>query len=228
MKIPQNWLDEDFAIFEKMRSHKAPYTIVVEGIELIVLPNVFSPKYYSDSLWFAQELSKLTKGKSVLEIGTGTGIIAIFCSLNGAKVVATDINEIAVKNAKINAKEHNLSIDIRYGNMFSPIRQNEKFDIIFWDHPFTNCREEVEDILSKAGFDKNYQELRKYISGAKAHLSTNGKLLLGTGSFADLEEIKKIAEENGYVLTLIVKKSLPFTAGSDIPNEYFIYELVKY
>ena len=48
--------------------------------------------------------SPLVRGKRILEIGTGTGLVTLCCLRAGAaEVVATDINPVAVANARYNA-----------------------------------------------------------------------------------------------------------------------------
>lgn len=90
------------AIFEKINSMEHPRTFFVKDIPLIVLPGVFSPVYFPESIFFARELSKIVKKKTLFEVGTGTGIISLFCAQKGAKIVATDINSAAVQNAQLN------------------------------------------------------------------------------------------------------------------------------
>lgn len=85
MTTLQQWQKEVFAVFEKIRAHKRPYDIMVDGVELMVLPNVFSPQYFTDSIWFAREVAALAQGKTLLEIGTGTGLLAVFAALRGAR-----------------------------------------------------------------------------------------------------------------------------------------------
>ncbi|MFH1978426.1 MAG: methyltransferase [Candidatus Aenigmatarchaeota archaeon] len=101
-------LEEVIETYEKIKSEKKPYTIKILGKELTVLPNVFSPKYFTDSKYFAEEIPKIVKNKKLLEIGTGTGVVSIFCALSGANVTATDINPAAIKNCKMNV--HNCQL----------------------------------------------------------------------------------------------------------------------
>lgn len=232
MTTQKEWQQEVFNIYKRIKRHKKPYDIKLENVVLTVLPNVFSPKYFTDSFWFAKELKEIIGRFSLLEIGTGTGIIALFCALNGAKVVATDINPAAVKNAKINFKRYNLNIPTMVGDLYEPIKDNQKFDFIFWNHPFHYWEEEVKEMLLKAGYDKHYNSLKRYVKEAGNYLTNKGRLLLGTGNFADLKKIKEIAKDNNYSLVLLKKALLPVSEGrnikkgGDIKNEYRIYEFV--
>lgn len=62
-------------------------------------------------------LSSHLSGKNVLDYGTGTGVLAIFAKhLGAAKVVAVDIDEKSVENAKENAALNGVEIDVRQGD----------------------------------------------------------------------------------------------------------------
>ncbi|OGG57970.1 hypothetical protein A2853_03535 [Candidatus Kaiserbacteria bacterium RIFCSPHIGHO2_01_FULL_55_17] len=221
------WQEEVLAVFDKMRSHKELYEMKAGKFSLTILPNVFSPKYFTDSLWFAETLPEIVGKKRLLEVGPGTGIISLYCADAGAAVTATDINPEATKNTELNAKKNGLDISVRNGDMFAAIRDDEKFDVIFWNHPFNNWNKPVDEMLLRAGLDEQYAGLRKYTREARKYLDEGGQLLLGTGDMADIQEIEKIAEENGYQLTLLRKVDLPLEADSKVLNSYLIYRFDK-
>jgi methylase of polypeptide subunit release factors len=227
MTNQKEWEKEVRDVFEKIKIHKKPYSMKINKIEIEIFPNVFSPSYFTDSKWFAETLPKIVGKKSLLEIGTGTGIITLFSALNGAKVTATDINSDAIENAKCNFKKHNVNVRTYLGDMYKPLPQDKKFDFIFWNHPFNKGDNPHEEILLKAGFDFQYKSLKRYISEAHNYLNLNGRLLLGTGNFAILSEIKEIASANNYKMKLLRKIKIPLAADSSINNDYRIYEFIK-
>ena len=59
------------------------------------------------------------KGKDVLELGTGTGYVAIASSKEGKKVIATDINPLAIEACKINAKLNNINLKVIQSDLFT-------------------------------------------------------------------------------------------------------------
>ena len=151
---------------------------------------VYSPDHINVSMmwpkWFCED-DKL-EGKSLLEIGTGTGVVAIYCALHGKpkKVVATDISPMAVKNCQMNAGQYYLShccapdyFDVRKGSLFEPIGKDEKFDYIFWAFPWNCPDRDIEEVLKergregditpekinqlRAGLDPGYKFLRQFI-----------------------------------------------------------------
>lgn len=229
MPTKKQWLEDTLKVFEKMKRDKKPYEISMLGKKLVVLPNVFSPKYFTDSEWFASEIPKIVKERTFLEIGTGTGVVALHVALNGSRnVVATDINPDAVENSKQNFSAYKLDIPVYQGDLFSPIPKQEKFDFIFWNHPFNNAPYRPDEMLLKSGLDYQYEGLKKFISEGKNYLRENGCLLLGTGNIARINEIKKISRENGYNVVLISKKVSPIEYGSDTLMDVRIYRLTPF
>ncbi len=211
-------------IFEKMNHHKQPYTIVILEKCIPVLPDVFSPKYVSDVKWFAREVPKIVGTRSFLEIGTGTGVIALFVALHGAKnIVATDINPIAVKNARQTFRLHGFQIPVCGGNVFAPIRHGEKFDVIFWNHPFHFSEEKPMTMLDCGGYDYQYKSLKAFFAGAKQHLNAGGEVLLGTSKNARLDLIKAFGREYGYVCKLVKQETIPSEHRSGIKIDVRIY-----
>jgi release factor glutamine methyltransferase len=221
------WEKEVRDVFEKIRKHQEPYSIVVNGVPLEVLPNVFSPAYFTDSAWFAKTIPGLVGQKRLLEIGTGTGIVALSAALHGAEVTATDLNVDAVENTKVNFQMHGVRGNVFISDVYESIPKGEKFDFIFWNHPFNRGTDSDEDILLKAGFDFQYRGLERYISQARGYLAEYGRLLLGTGSFALLPEIASMATMYGYEMKLLERIELPLAASSEIENDYRIYEFVE-
>jgi release factor glutamine methyltransferase len=223
MSLKKNGPQHAVIVFEKMRSETSPYTITMLGKRIPLLPNVFSPKYVTDVKWFAKHIPTIVKKRSFLEIGTGSGVIALFVSLNGAsKVVATDINPDAVRNARQTFRLHNVPASTRCGDVFKPIKKNEKFDVIFWNHPFFSTVK-PRDMLARGAFDYKYKSLRAFFHDAKRHLSKGGEVLLGTGKAARISEIKKIAQTNGYTCTLIKKETIPSKHRKGIVMDARIY-----
>ncbi len=212
---------------------------------------VYSPDHINVSMmwprWFCGD-EKL-KGKSLLEIGAGTGVVALYCALNGnpKKVVATDISPMAVENCQRNAAQYNLSeqsrpqFSVREGSLFEPIRKDEKFDYIFWGFPWNCPDKDIEEILRergrqeditpekitqlKAGLDPGYKFLRQFIHEAKDYLTPNGKVILGAGEFSRHDIIKEEAEKAGYQIEIPKRERFSVVKSRDWTLECMVYEL---
>jgi methylase of polypeptide subunit release factors len=198
------------SVFAKVQRHKKPYRTTVGGLTITVLPGVFSPRYFTDSAWFAKKVARLAAGKRFLEIGVGTGIVALAAAKAGAKVVGTDINPSAVENTRINFLNHGLEARIIRSDVYSRLEKGQRFDVIFWNHPFNRGRSKKEPMLLRSGFDYRYRGIERYISEGHEFLAPKGKLLLGTGSIAEMERIKSIARKHGYELKLLERIIVPF------------------
>jgi methylase of polypeptide subunit release factors len=117
----------------------------------------------------------------VLDLGTGSGVGAIFAARRAARVVATDINPEAVRCAQVNALVVHLDhkIETRAGDLFEPVR-GERFDAILFNPPF--YRGQPRDMADRAWrspdvFDRFLHELPAYLCPggfALIVLSTDG------------------------------------------------------
>lgn len=94
--------------------------------KLFVTRNVFAPYHYTADNCAMYLKKYLTRGCSVLDIGTGTGILALKAKEYGAgRVLATDIQEEAIQCAAVNCA--GTDIELRIADLNHGI--DEKFDI---------------------------------------------------------------------------------------------------
>jgi methylase of polypeptide subunit release factors len=105
----------------------------VHGVPLLVTPSVFNPKVPRTGAFLATQLDARQVGADaeVLDMGTGSGVCAIFAARHARRVVAVDINPAAVRCAGINARLNHLEhrIEVRHGDLFAPVT-GEHFDLI--------------------------------------------------------------------------------------------------
>jgi HemK-related putative methylase len=109
------------------------------GVPIVVTPSVFNPKLLRTGEFFASQIDSALVGpdSEVLDMGTGTGVCAVFAAKHARRVVAVDINPAAAQCARINAllnrQEH--KIDVRHGDLFESVR-HERFDLVLFNPPF--------------------------------------------------------------------------------------------
>ncbi len=70
-----------------------------------------------------------------LDLGCGSGILALYLSTHSNKVVATDISARACQFTRFNALLNEADIDVRQGSLFEPV-EGEQFDLITSNPPF--------------------------------------------------------------------------------------------
>ena len=104
------------------------------GIELSVNPSVLIPRPETELL---VELALERRPASALDLGTGSGAIAIAVKYNmpETRVVAVDSDLSALVTAKRNAVRLNLEIDFRHGRWFDPVA-GERFGLIVSNPPY--------------------------------------------------------------------------------------------
>ena len=124
-----------------VRTHHSPHL----EAEVRMLPGVFHPVEAENAvLPFLAENAALFRGKKVLEIGTGSGIISLYAAKLGArKVVATDIDPRAVRSARENAERlgYGDAVEVRLVpqsdiSAYSVIGEDERFDIVVSNPPY--------------------------------------------------------------------------------------------
>ena len=159
----------------------------VDGVELVMLPGVFDGVRLRTGAILARALDSLPlDGRTrVLDLGTGSGIAAVFAAQRGAQVIATDINPEAARCARINALVHGLEVRIetRVGDLFAPIG-DERFDLVLFNPPY--FRGQPRDMAERAWrspdvFDRFLREL-------PAHLNERGRALVVLSSDNEVEE----------------------------------------
>jgi HemK-related putative methylase len=159
---------------------------VIDGVPLIVLPQVFNPVLLRTGAFMARALMRLplddTASFSVLDMGTGSGIGAVFAARRGARVIAVDINAEAVRCARINALLNHLDdrIEVRQGDLFAPVT-GEKFDLVLFNPPF--YRGVPSNNLDHAW--RGLDVFERFAGGLAAMLNPGGQALLVLSSDGD-------------------------------------------
>lgn len=185
------------------------YFVSYRDKEFIVLPGVFSPAVFNNTYFFADNI-ELKPQESFLEVGSGTGLIAVMAAINGAdNVVAVDINPYAVKNTLANAKLHGVDSKmlVLQSDIFDSIPLEQKFDTIFWNAPFMHNAKEDLSYLEQALYDPYYKCLNRYFREAGSWLKPQGRVLIGFSSTnGHMEVFESIAKAYGWKLRLIAEQ----------------------
>lgn len=119
------------------------------GYNFKVNENVLIPRFETEELVekTIKYINKyLNKKVDILDLGTGSGCIAITLKKElDCNVDAVDISSKALEIAKLNAKNNNVDITFYEGDMLSPI--NKKYDVIISNPPYIAYNEEIMEIV---------------------------------------------------------------------------------
>ena len=175
-------------------------------IQLEVPENVYYPR--EDSILMAKALENLEiKGKSVLEVGCGSGFLSIIAAKNGAHVTAVDINAEAVKTAKANAEANGCNIETIQSDLFSSVKG--KFDLIIFNPPYLPV-EAGENDPTYAGGKSGREVIERFINMTNGHLKPNGRVLIVISSLTGKKEIIELLKKTGMTVSIIAREKIPW------------------
>ena len=167
----------------------------IETDELVYIP--------SDDTFLLAENLEIKEGMSVLEIGTGSGLVSMYASLLTDDVTATDINynalELAEKNFKLNKID---TVKLEFGDMFEPVK-DKKFDVILFNTPYlpTDSDDIIDDDLNYA-FDgglNGRKVIDRFINEVSNHLNDKGIVQMIQSSLSDNDRTLDMFDRNGFV-----------------------------
>jgi release factor glutamine methyltransferase len=171
---------------------------------------VYEPR--EDSYLLKKWVEKNSNGKKVLDMGTGSGILAIAAKASGAiSVLGVDKNLKAIRLAKKNAKKAGLNdISFKYSDLFVEI--NEKFDLIIFNPPYLP---EEEYATSLKNYDliggiKGNEVSIEFLRQAIGYLNPKGIVLMICSSLSDPFEIFNNARIFGYDYSILEEMKLDF------------------
>jgi release factor glutamine methyltransferase len=181
------------------------------GIHYYNHPNVYEP---AEDTFILLENLRVERSDRVLEIGTGTGIIAIKASMNSRMVVATDINPYAIECATENIiANKSFNIEIRKGNLFEPVK-GEKFDLILFNTPYlpTDDEEKINDELNAAwdGGVDGRMLIDRFIEGLPNYFNQGGIVQMVQSSLSDVNMTLKKLENLGFKVSVTARKKVFF------------------
>ena len=156
-------------------------------------------------------------GMRALDIGTGTGAIALSLAREGefAELVATDISGDALALAAENAQAAGLAdrVELRAGALFEPVGADERFDVIVSNPPYiargerSTLATEVADWEPEAALfagERGLDVIEPLVRGARAHLARPGLLALELAP-GQAEEVAALARASGFTHVRIIE-----------------------
>ena len=173
--------------------------------------NVYNPA--EDSYLLADNL-EISEGQSVLEIGTGSGIVAMYASRLTDKITVTDINFDACELARRNFRDNGIEgIEILFGNLFEPVKER-KLDVILFNTPYlpTEDDEVIDDTINYAfdGGVNGRKVIDLFLNEVGNHLNDGGIVQLIQSSLSGNEETLKMLDELGFIAEIKEKEHFFF------------------
>ncbi|MDP7610234.1 MAG: methyltransferase, partial [Candidatus Woesearchaeota archaeon] len=168
--------------------------------------NVLIPRPETETI--VEQVVRRFKGKgslNILDIGTGSGVLAVEAAKNAETVVGVDIDEKAIKYCKKNVKDE--KIRFFKGNLFKDVKG--KFDLIVFNPPYLPKDKEDKDI-AHCGGKHGYEVVERFIREVGDYLEPDGKVLLLFSSLTNKEKVDGFVKENLLGFELLEEKSFFF------------------
>ena len=178
----------------------------IETDDLVYIP--------SDDTFLLAENLEIKEGQSVLEIGTGSGLVSMYASLLSDDVTATDINYNALELAEKNFKLNNINtIRLEFGDLFEPVK-DRKFDVILFNTPYlpTDSDDIINDDLNYAfdgGLDGR-KVIDRFINDVSNHLNDKGIVQIIQSSLSDNDRTLHMFDRNGFIAEIAASEKFFF------------------
>ena len=195
-----------------------PRRMLYLGLELVIPEDVFWPGTWGQ--FFPLVRAEVKPSDRVLDMGTGSGIIAILAAQRSSEVVAVDINPKAVDAARANAVANGVADRISFGvsDVFDSVEG--AFDLIVFDPPFRWFK--ARDLLELSTADESYQALTRFMREVRDRLRPGGRILLNFGSSGDIDYLNHLIDEGGFKKATLYSSNLE---TKDLTVTYYVFRL---
>jgi len=172
--------------------------------QVLVLPDVYQP---CDDTYLLVDaaLNEVRGTDSVLEVGTGCGIIAKMIAERASCVIATDKNPRAVANAKLNG------VEAIMGDLFADL--DSRFDLVIFNPPYLPSGRTISsDWQSRAwdGGPSGREVIVRFLSQVSKYLTETGRVLLVISSITGYKEVTQLMHAQFRIVRAIAERKFFF------------------
>ncbi|WP_053733270.1 HemK2/MTQ2 family protein methyltransferase [Nocardia sp. NRRL S-836] len=182
-------------------------------MRLLRAPGVYAPQDDTELLVAAMTAAAIPTGARVLDIGTGTGALALAALRAGAaEVTGVDVSRRAVWTARLNAALHRLPLRVRLGNALEVVA-DERFDLVLANPPYVPaanpCVASGPARAWDAGLDGR-QLLNPLCARMFDLLTPGGVLLMVHSALCGVDTTLRQLRDNGMKAAVVQRRSIPF------------------
>ncbi|MDY6773765.1 MAG: HemK2/MTQ2 family protein methyltransferase [Candidatus Nanohaloarchaea archaeon] len=149
------------------------------------------------------------EGKEVLDMGTGSGILALSAAGRGAETTAVDVNPEALEVIEEKAEERGLEVRVLESDLFDGVE--DEFDLIVFNPPYVPGSEEgLEGEEAWNGGEDGRKITDRFVEQVGNYLKEGGKVLMVQSSRNDPEETLEAFTEKGMEAQIVRREKLHF------------------
>ncbi len=191
------------------------------GRTLIVPPEVM-PITGMHELLGNVVLAQVREEDRVLDMGTGSGVNAILAAGTARRVLAVDINPVAIAAARDNAEANGVAdrVEVRKSDVFSAV--DGEFDLIVFDPPYRWFA--PRDLLEAASTDENYRAMTTFFREAHRYLAPEGRMLIAFGSSGDVGYLRGLIAEHRLHTEVLAHRDL---VKEGVRVDYYVFRLTR-
>lgn len=176
-----------------------------DGLRLTVPPGVFHPGIFFSTEIFLSFLKKVDlQNKAVLDVGAGSGALALLAAQKGAITTALDINPLAVETVRRNAAANGLSVFTCQSDLLDDLPP-QTFDYILINPPYY-------PLVPKTGAEQafyageNLEYFEKLFRQLTGYLQATSHVWMILSEDCDLEKIQELAGLYRFRLSIIFEQ----------------------
>jgi release factor glutamine methyltransferase len=175
-------------------------------VSITVPPGVFHPGLFISTRFMMEQIDGLDLGgKTLLELGAGSGMVAIVAAKRGAIVTATDISSLAVKAIQTNAKANQVEMVVQKADLFVGLQQMA-FDFVIINPPY--YPENPKDEAEHAWFcGKDFDYFKRLFQDLDAYVHSNSQVLMVLSEDCKLDRIAELANNQGWQMQIINQRT---------------------
>ncbi|MGD2250927.1 MAG: methyltransferase [Candidatus Methanofastidiosia archaeon] len=171
-------------------------------------PDVYGPR--EDTHFLLDTLKNEHLSGVGLEMGTGTGIIAVHVSQKFDRITAADIDKKAVELAVHNSLLNNISnMHVVHSDLFTCI--DDTFDVIIFNPPYVPCNEVcTPGNVCYHGGDNGRKVLDAFIDQFPEYITPQGSVYLLQSSLCGIKKTYNLVTQKGFEPCILRTKPLFF------------------
>lgn len=204
--VARGWYRGRFLLFQRHRFDRLALEQVA-GRPFLILPEVFNPALFWTSEFMVQSLNPrlIPSGSRVLDMGTGSGIGAVFAAQWAESVTAVDVNPAAVRCARINVLLNGVEdrVTVREGDLFAAV-PGKTFDVILFNPPY--FRGEPKNSLDRAFHAEDVIE--RFAAQLPVYLNPDGYALVLLSSAGDESRALALFQQRGFQVGRVAERPL--------------------
>lgn len=178
-----------------------------KGLELEIPDSVYCPREDSELLAEAVEQQDL-RGRKCLDMGCGSGLLAIIAARKGAAVTAADVNPGAAKITGENSAGNGAEVRAVFSDLFSGVHGT--FDLIVFNPPYLPAEGAEKKDLAYYGGRDGREVITKFLLQAKKFLKRKGRIFLLISTVTGEKEVLELALKNGYSARQLARRKVPW------------------